>query len=766
MSIELQLRSSILKEFMIRTVQERFFTTCLKPIELDQGTIYIDHLDVGQSEIQIFQTGPSLELRIPIDVYLVERQSLLSAPNVVPLGATTKSGIFFLIFELTISSTIVNLQYKDLDLGTFGGIPANNLSKIKDSIRSAVSSLALLDLRNLLTAFGFTSLRSSDVVLVSSNIAIRFDPVETATDRTLGSQTWGLFVDARTVEQIISRRIQQPGLQMTPHWRPRGTTPYVEIDLSVSRPLPDPLAGQVDAFGKISCGISIIPSSPPQLRNLANWALDRIELHTDLPGIAESAIESIATSFIESQIQRQFDPTRLGGTRVDDHTFFMDTVLPNLSFGGAALQYTSILASPEGMTLGGIVRLPTDPGYATVDPTTNPFSQLYGPPVFGCNSYAPKKATINQVTSGASVWMQDGRSICGWEVISPSFSISPYVTTDGTVLHISLPALVILGISEPVFVLVQTPRGVRLIDLGQPPQPILNSDGGVINVIIDYIDLCEYIPIEQWKWLTGQYSKPVIQQGPDDGPGNPVPPPGDWSELLNSLQSFAVQLITLTDLQPSELIQFRSSNQVVDITANMQGQVILPVLLPFLNMREQMFSNGTLIRVNRLSLQGHVTLNAVVFERQANLLPSQNASLDTAGNSTIVTTQNGDHFDMHEISPLGVMKLQQTLSSNDAFRNTNSEVKSDITTVQKHFGRSDLNLPGVAEIVKIPGFADASVALAIMTDGTTLILDLADSESIRVSGNMIGSIGNLEISDTWAVASGPLQTIVYRMTRV
>jgi hypothetical protein len=768
MSIELQIRSAVFKEFIGRTVQERLFTTCFSPFEFPQATIYIDHLDVGQADIQIIQVDSAIELRIPIDVYLVERQSILSAPNTVPLGANAKVGTPILICEMVINKTVLELRYKDFDPGPLGAVLNDGLPMIQDAIRNAIGSLASLDLDASLKAISPITPSSSDVVLTANNIAIRFDPDGAAVDRTIGSQIWGLFLDASTAESMISNSVQQPDMTTTPHWRPRGTTPVVEMDFFASRPLPDPLSGHGDAYGKIGCEMSVLPSTPPNLRILVNWSLDRIELYTELLdrlGIfVKDAVEAIAKPLIETEIKNQFDPANFGGMKLDDHNFLLDTPLPDLSFGAAVLEYSSILASPEGMTLGGNVYLPADPGSAMVDPNVNPFSQLNGRPVFGCRSYVSKTARINEVTSSASVWMQDGGSICAWEVISPSFSISRYITSDGTMLYINLPALMILKIFGPVLVLLQTPRGVRLIDLGLPPQPVLNNKGEVINVNIDYIDTCKYIPIEQWKWLTGQFSKPVIQQGSADGPGNPVPPPGDWAEYLNGLQAFGMQLITLTDLNPGELIQFQSHHQVINVTANKFGQAIVPTLLPFVGMRQEIFTQGALTRVNRLSLQGHVTLDTVIFERQVNLTPSQSARLETAEDIAIVTTRNMEQFDRHEIGPLGVMKLQS--SSFETAVVSEDLVHDEANTTQRHLRGSVSNLPGVAEIFRVPGFADAAVALAVMTDGNTLILDLTEPESVRVSGTMAGPMGNLEISNEWAAATGSGRTIVYRVSRL
>jgi hypothetical protein len=68
----------------------------------------------------------------------------------------------------------------------------------------------------------------------------------------------------------------------------------------------------------------------------------------------------------------------------------------------------------------------------------------------------------------------------------------------------------------------------------------------------------------------------------------------------------------------------------------------------------------------------------------------------------------------------------------------------------------------IQSLFAVPGFADAPIALATMTDGTTLVLDLNETGVARVAGTLVGPIGALEVSGNWGYPEDPERILVYR----
>jgi hypothetical protein len=75
-----------------------------------------------------------------------------------------------------------------------------------------------------------------------------------------------------------------------------------------------------------------------------------------------------------------------------------------------------------------------------------------------------------------------------------------------------------------------------------------------------------------------------------------------------------------------------------------------------------------------------------------------------------------------------------------------------------------VDLPGLASIIPVPGFADDQVAFALMDNGSALLLDLADDHA-RVAGTFTGPIGQLDEGDAWAIASTPDRVTAFKVTR-
>jgi hypothetical protein len=140
MTIELQILSSVLGDITSKAVQERVRKTCFAPV----GSVYVDHADVPTTPVEVFAANATVRLRVPLNVFVVQRSDVLAAPNAVPAGAPTVAGTVILVLELPVIGTVLSVTCIDADLGAFGQAwgPAATAAKtaIVGAIGSAVTS--------------------------------------------------------------------------------------------------------------------------------------------------------------------------------------------------------------------------------------------------------------------------------------------------------------------------------------------------------------------------------------------------------------------------------------------------------------------------------------------------------------------------------------------------------------------------------------------------------------------------------------------------
>jgi hypothetical protein len=788
MSIELQIQSSILGAITARAVQARLRTTCFAPI----ASVYIDHADVATTPIEMIAANETVQIRVPIDVFVVRREDVIAASNGVPAGAMVPAGTVVIVLEMTAIGAVVSLRCVDADLGPLGLVLGASAPAAKAAIVDAVGAPMTSNLTEALKQLGIPVPMFSRVELISGIAAIRFDPSGDAVEHLFPGQEWGLFLDGVSVEKLAMSKVPKDltssitSLVINAHWRPAGSTPHVDLDYAGKAPqVPDPFAGDID--GTLGCDFSLTSTITKLLRTTVNWSL-HINLGDFVPGFIDNIVEGLVESYM--------DPTKFGGTPISDHAFTVDTSLPNVSFGGSRFSYESLVASPAGMTIGGPVRLPLDPGKDTLQPSVHefglPFRLNFCSILAKTGSGAPSKTvSLNEVTTSGSVWLENLGAFCDVEIVSPGNWIEPYIkrpTDDTPQIRIVIPSAVALGITKPVRLIVRTARGVRLVDLGTPPPVQLDANGNVTNALTSYIDDCIYIPV-------GSSDEHGINWGTGIGDSTPPLESPDWTTYISRQRGINVQLVTLSTLEPGELIQFRSRGHAVDVTADRNGRALVPVLLPVTNDQE----GASLIRVNRRSIAGHFTTQTAIFVGQANLPVGTQNRLDSSVDGTaILTTEFEDHIDIHEIGSLGAPVLvkreaARTQESNcgvahvevnhlDASMEMKDRVQHESHTAISSQTRPShdeialnpqplpplfaqrITLPGITSLVAVPGFLEAPIAFATMADDSVLVLDLEDG-TIRVAGTFTGPIGVLNVSGDWAFAADPNQVSIFRITR-
>lgn len=771
MSIELQIQTSILGAITARAVQARLLTTCFPPI----GAVYVDHVDVATVPIELFEANAAVRLRVPLDVFLVRREDILAAPNAVPTGVTMPASTVMVVLEMAATGAVVSLRCVDADLGPLGLALGASAPAAKAAIVGAVGSPVTSDLSAALKQLGVPVPISSRVELVGSIVSIRFEPAGDAVAHLLPGHDWGIFLDGVSVEKLAMSKVPSnltshiTSLTIDAHWRPAGNIPHVDIDYAGKAPqVPDPFSGDID--GTLGLDFSLTPQPLRALRTTVHWSL-HVNLGDFVPGFIDNLVESVIEGFM--------DPTKFGGTPIGDHAFTIDSALPVVSFGQAQFSYASVVASPTGMTIGGPVRLPLDPGKDTLQPSFHGFglpSRLtFCSELARYGSGAPSRTvSLSEVTTTGSVWLENLGAFCDVEFVSPGNWIDPYVKrpAEDPEIRIVIPSVVALGITEPVRLIVRTARGVRLVDLGTPPPVTVDVNGNVTNAVTSYIPNCLSIDVEhgiKWAFAGGLLDQSVV---------NPPPEHPEWATYLGRHRGINVQLLTLFALEPGELIQFRSRDHAVDVTADRNGRALVPVLLQIANDQEP----ASLIRVNRRSIAGHFTVRATNFVDQASLPAGRQHGLASAVDSTaVLTTEFEDHIDIHEIGLLGapiLLKREtdriqesniscQTQPSHEeiTFNPKLLPPRNVVTPVCDPLLVQRVNLPGITSLITLPGFPEAPIALAKMVDGSMLVLDLSEDGTARVAGTFSGPIGVLEVSGDWAIAADLNRISLYRVIR-
>jgi hypothetical protein len=485
-----------------------------------------------------------------------------------------------------------------------------------------------------------------------------------------------------------------------------------------------------------------------------------------------------------------FDPASFGAIPAGDHAFAVERPLPPLTFGGAKLVYDTLLASFEGMTLGGPVQLPSDVGKTVVEPKVTalglPTRLEFCRELARSGSGSPSKTvTIAQVSTNGEVWLAECGAYCAIEVVSPGDWISPYINQPpaGTIgeqqdVTVSIPSSQALGITAPVQFIVRTARGVRLLDLEIPPAAEVDKQGHVVNAKLFYIPNCLYFDHRDQSGINwGE----IIQEAVDIPHETP-----DWSTFLGIGHGLDIHLVTVKGLQAGELLQYRSFYHAIDVSADANGRVIVPVVLP----QSTSIAAAQLRRVNRQRIIGHVGVSTASFTRRAVFRGAQDHALSVHADRTLtLTTSYADREEVHEIGVLGIaLRLlrrtptngRRELSSTRQFdqraqelvAGANSEVARTLEEVELNPQPlppepppQELGIEGVVSIFRVPGFDRSPVAIATVERGDALLIDIAVAGTPRVAGTIRGPIGALQLAEGWAVGSARSASMLFEVRR-
>jgi len=354
----------------------------------------------------------------------------------------------------------------------------------------------------------------------------------------------------------------------------------------------------------------------------------------------------------------------------------------------------------------------------------------------------------------ARIFFENAGKFCGFDVISPDAWINSYIfgPAAGTVgnthdFYVNVPGGLSGSIRAPARLIVKTARGVRLADLGVPPKIVVDANGQVTNAHDTYIDDCLYIDPSNFGDLKWGHDDLVI----------PLEHP-DWSELITS--GLDVQLVTLNGLEGGELVQFRSVRHQIDVTADQNGRAMVPVLLPLTSSG----ASAQLTRSSRRPIGGGIDVQSAIFEARASLAtaPRQTFSSGT-GDTARLTSRFDKRVEMRVIGTLGLTLLDNPPLNRDL----SSDAMHSLPMTEKAPPREQdpcEGLPGVTALLRIPGFEDAPMAIALMKDGIARVIDLVNRRRPRVAGTFNGPIGAVQMAGNWAIASAGSVTSIYRVS--
>ncbi len=348
MSAELQIRTSILSSIATRAIEARLQ-------DMPFLTAGVGRVKVSAAPVAIARVNAAVRLQVPLTISLIESDQVSVAkdsPAQIEISRTQE--VITATLELAATGVIITLRCIDVDLNSLEAMLGTNASTIKATLISSIGCPFISDLGNIFQKIGVAIPRFSRVDLVGEVVAMRFEPSGAATARLPAGQDWGLFLDASAVERLAKSKLptdftsHTTSLTIEARWRSDSTIPHVDLYYSCKAPqVGEPVVG--DVSGTIGCDFSLTATEAKRLRSTVRWSLD-IKLGALVPQFVNDIVKEAITGFM--------NPARFGGIPVDEHTFIRENDLPDISFGGASLEHTTLIATANGMTFGGQVRIP------------------------------------------------------------------------------------------------------------------------------------------------------------------------------------------------------------------------------------------------------------------------------------------------------------------------------------------------------------------------------------------------------------------------
>lgn len=770
MSFEIQIHQATLVTVIENTMQQGFRTRCLPSAD----PFYVDHIDVAAGDTTVAMSDGSVDFVVTVNVFVVTSQSVLAAANDVPDGAKTPVGQATLTLRLSVAGTVLSLTCTGVDLGVIGTFLGSSAATVEQQIQQAVGTVGSLDVGTIVSGIGLAAPSTSRLEIVGSSVLIRFDPPAAGQERLQSGQDWCLFADANTMEALAKSKLNPMLSKLdsfltsvsppTVGWAPSGSTPALNVVLDGEAPVPDPFSGHVRLSANVVIGLLhtfiLNDGIGSDLTFDVSWQAD-INLGSALdillpPGVAE-AIESLIVSMLTAQI----DPTSFGAVPLGPQEFEMVQPLPQLSFATAAFNYGSVVGLPDGMVLGGSVTTPgTDTSTLACIEGAFPdqFQLLVDCSHGGANSN--RQPTLDAVTASAGASFEHAGAVCDIHFVSPTkppISLSPYLTApaDGTITETGAVALTIPGTvaavlstdPQPIQLWLQTARGVRLLDLGTPPSPQLDSEGNVTNCRVVVIDDCP-VAVDRWYRVFHMYN-----------PKWSVDPPESWLQQLDRVERFETVLIDVSGLEAGSIVRFDTPLAGLGagstFCADGAGHVLLPAMLTARSTDE----NARLATADRQQLVD-VTTATAVFQRVAVLhTPGALAhALAEQGGIALVTSTFADgRTETTRLDRMGIPYSAQPAPGQAGAPGTGAAdapgtvpARAQATTPAQP--PDEPGIPGLVALHPVPGFEDSGLQVAELDDGSHVCV-VDEAGQLRATGTIPDWPHMPPTGSAWAISA-------------
>ncbi|PTR44725.1 hypothetical protein C8K38_103222 [Rhodococcus sp. OK611] len=755
MAVEVQLSLPSFKQAIANMVQDRLYYACFPA----QAGVFVDHVDVSGLPEVLPGDGGTIIVRLAIDVYLVNEQELEAFKNQdqLPPDAAAPRGRLSVDYRISISGTELSII---LDDGPHSVPPNPVFDALLNSMRGNLPAIPPVPFDGILTSLGAPLPTVSGVELLPEILTIRFDPSGPAVPHLFPGQEWGVYIDGPGVESLILSRLPGrgvPGLTRTPRWTPMGNLPRVTVNVRLKPDLPDGLSAEGN--GVASANLTVVATQPAALRVTINWSPPVVDLGPAVPGFLDNAVERIVREFLD----KTFDPGRFGGTKIDARSFFIDIGLPTVALAGAMLEYRSLVSDQSGMTLGGRVRqMHVESGTLRIDVT--PFGR---PTVHGTcrhDGEPPKRLDVTQVRCLAGVSISSYGAFCGVTLLTAG-PADRYLDSPAngdrsetiTGVSFDLPGLVAIGVTDDVEFIIRTSRGVRYINLGHP--------------VIEFDEKGNVIFTPQWVWdcltLTPEDQSAIdFAKGKGGSADSLKKPPFEdpnWASMLAGGRGFGVQLISLNRLQPGELLRYRSISHDISVSADSNGNAVVPIFYSFTEDSRSM----RLERINRQSLDGRFNTRARSFVRHARLDEGTENNIEEGIDGGVTLTRVfGREVRREEFTSDGIRIIVDVSSDDENLSVGGEEVALNPQPLPpKEMADIASRLPGVLEVIPIPGFEDEPLAVARMADDSAVLLELDSSGDGRVAGSFSGPIGKVATAGSWGLATAANRAFVFKVGR-
>jgi hypothetical protein len=373
---------------------------------------------------------------------------------------------------------------------------------------------------------------------------------------------WGIFLDGPTVEALLKKRIPQslPPLQsVNPivRWSPRGAQPFLHAQIEGPIKVPDPFTCRVTA--SLDCAVSLAGPAP---------AL-RIDVSYDV-SVDTGALEPVLSTGVQVAVELVkrdlVNPAAFGAERTGPQSFALTLPLPEIRIAGEPWRYEGMVADGPGLVLGGSAALPLDLSQVVLHTTTNGFAGLGSGTVallFCSRNDEETDVPLARFFHTVAVVEYDGGgTLCDVEVVPAGADLEAHLTLPKAdwaaggarpgngKIFMAFDPISANNVTGRIQLIVQTTRGVRCCDLGQPEHFNINEDGTIMGGLVIYIDDCNRLPpnfgemtpeeYERWSgiiWYTYWGLVPGRDYDPERPPILPdtladIPPQWDEAEVV------------------------------------------------------------------------------------------------------------------------------------------------------------------------------------------------------------------------------------------